>query len=165
MLADRVTVDGDLLRLDVETADFDVARLRQTADELSAGSGLLTDAGIKAIDAGIASYAGDYLPIWDEVERQTTGGRGSAGDLVRAVRTLMEDLHIQLLVRLARHYQARRDSPQAIPLLEEVLRSRPEREDVAQLLITEYRDTGQTMRAHQLETTYRPETAGRKRTD
>jgi DNA-binding SARP family transcriptional activator len=165
VLADRVKIDGDLLRLDVETAEFDVTRLRHTADELAAGSGLLTDAGIKAIEAGIALYAGKYLPIWDEVERQTTGGRGSAGDLVRAVRTLTEDLHMQLLVRLARHYQARRDSPQAIPLLEEVLRSRPEREDVAQLLIAEYRDTGQTMRAHQLETTYRPETAGTRRTE
>jgi len=165
VLADRVEVDGDLLRLDVETAEFDVARLRHTADELAAASGLLTDAGIQAIEAGIASYAGEYLPIWDEVERQTTGGRGSAGDLVRAVRTLTKDLHTQLLLRLARHYQARRDGPQAIPLLEEVLRSRPEREDVAQLLIAEYRDTGQTLRAHQLETTYRPETAGRKRTE
>ena len=119
----------------------------------------------EATEAGIASYAGEYLPIWDEVERQTTGGRGSAGDLVRAVRTLTQDLHTQLLLRLARHYQARRDGPQAIPLLEEVLRTRPEREDVAQLLIAEYRDTGQTMRARQLETTYRPEAAGRSRTE
>ena len=165
VLADRVKVDGDLLRLDLETAEFDVARLRDTADDLAAGNGLLSDAGIKAIEAGIAAYAGQYLPIWDEVERQTTGGRGSAGDLIRAVRTFTEDLHMQLLVRLARHYQARRDSPQAIPLLEEVLRSRPQREDVAQLLIAEYRDTGQTMRAHQLETTYRPETAGTRRTE
>jgi DNA-binding SARP family transcriptional activator len=165
ILADRVKVDGDLLRLDVETAEFDVTRLRHTADELAAGSGLLTDAGIKALEAGIASYAGEYLPIWDEVERQTTGGRGSAGDLIRAVRTLTEDLHTQLLLRLVSHYQARRDSPQAIPLLEEVLRSRPEREDVAQLLISEYRDTGQTIRAHQLEATYRPEIAGRKRAE
>jgi len=165
VLAGRVKVDGDLLRLGVETAEFDVARLRHTADELAAGSGLLTDTGIKAIEAGIASYAGQYLPIWDEVERQTTGGRGPAGDLVRAVRTFTEDLHMQLLVRLARHYQARRDSPQAIPLLEEVLRGRPEREDVAQLLIAEYRDTGQTMHAHQLETTYRPETAGTRRNE
>jgi plasmid stability protein len=165
VLADRVKVDGDLLRLDVETAEFDVARLRHTADELAAGSGLLTDAGIKAIEAGIASYVGEYLPIWDEVERQTTGGRGSAGDLVRAVRTLTEDLHLQLLLRLARHYRARRDNPRAIPLFEEVLRSRPERQDVAQLLIAEYRDTGQTLRAQQLETTYRLQTAGMKRTD
>jgi len=165
VLADRVKVDGDLLRLDLDTAEFDVARLRSTADDLAAGTGLLTETGIKAIEAGIASYAGEYLPIWDEVERQTTGGRGPAGDLVRAVRTLTEDLHMQLLVRLARHYHARRDGPQAIPLLEEVLRSRPEREDVAQLLIAEYRDTGQSMRAHQLETTYRSETAGRSRTE
>src|ERR1700737_1659556 len=165
VLADRVKVDGDLLRLDLETAEFDVARLRDTGDARAGGNGLLSDAGIKAIEAGIAAYAGQYLPIWDEVERQTTGGRGSAGDLVRAVRTLTEDLHMQLLVRLARHYQARRDSPQAIPLLEEVLRSRPEREDVAQLLIAEYRDTGQTMRAPQLKHTHRPETAGTRRTE
>jgi hypothetical protein len=81
------------------------------------------------------------------------------------VRTLTEDLHMQLLVRLARHYQARLDSAQVIPLLEEVLRSRPEREDVAPLLIAAYRDTGQTMRAQQLETTYRQEIAGRSRTE
>jgi len=165
VLADRVKVDGDLLRLDLETAEFDVVRLRHTADDLASEIGLLTDVGTKAIQAAIASCAGEYLPIWEDVERQTTGGRGSAGDLVRAVRSLTEDLHMQLLVRLARHYQARRDSPQAIPLLEEVLRSRPEREDVAQLLIAEYRDTGQSMRAHQLETTYRQETAGRSRTE
>ncbi len=157
VLADRVKVDGDLLRLDLETAEFDVARLRRVADDLTAGTGLLTDAGLKAIQLGIADYGGEYLPVWDEVERQTTNGRGSAGDLVRAVRTLTEDLHIQLLVRLADHYRARRDSAQAIPLLEEVLRRRPTREDVAQFLITDYRETGQTMRARQLETTYRSE--------
>jgi plasmid stability protein len=163
VLADRVKVDGDLLRLDVETADFDVAQLRHTADELAAGSGLLTDAGIKAIEVGIASYAGDYLPIWDEVERQTTGGRGSAGDLVRAVRTFADDVHTQLLVRLARHHEARHDSPQTIPLLEEVLRRRPEREDVAQILAAAYRDTGQMIRARQLETTYRSELVQQQR--
>jgi hypothetical protein len=157
VLADRVKVDGDLLRLDVEPAEFDAARLRQTADELAAGSGLLTDAGVKAIEAAIADYGGEYLPVWDEIERQTTGGRGSAGDLVRAVRMLAEDFRIQLIVRLAHHYRARRDSPQAIPLLEEVLRRRPEREDVAQFLISDYRETGQTMRARQLETTFRSE--------
>lgn len=157
VLADRVKVDADLLRLDLDMAEFDVARLRRIADDLAAGSGLLTDTGTEAIEAAIADYGGEYLPLWDEVERQTTGGRGSAGDLVRAVRTLAEDLHIQLLVRLAQHYQARRDSVQAIPLLEEVLRRRPEREDVAQLLMGDYRETGQTMRASQLETTYRSE--------
>jgi DNA-binding SARP family transcriptional activator len=163
VLADRVKVDGDLLRLDLDTAEFDVAKLRSTADDLAAGTGLLTDAGIKAIEVGIASYAGEYLPIWDEVERQTTGGRGPAGDLVRAVRTLTEDLQTQLLVRLARHHEARRDSPQTIPLLEEVLRRRPDREDVAQILMAAYRDTGQMTRARQLETTYRSEFAQAQR--
>jgi DNA-binding SARP family transcriptional activator len=165
VLADRVKVDGDLLRLDLDKAEFDVARLRRIADDLAASSGLLTDAGLKAIQLTIADYGGEYLPVWDEVERQTTNGRGSAGDLVRAVRTLTEDLHTQLLVRLADHYRARRDLPQAIPLFEEVLRRRPEREDVAQLLIAGYRDTGQTMRARQLETVYRLDQVQAQRTE
>ena len=157
ILADRVKVDGDLLSLDLETAEFDVARLRTTADDLAGGTGLLNEAATKAIAVAIASYAGEYLPVWDEVERQTTSGRGSAGDLIRAVRTLADDLHTQLLVRLARHHEARHDSPQTIPLLEEVLRRRPERDDVAQILTAAYRDTGQMIRARQLETTYRSE--------
>jgi DNA-binding SARP family transcriptional activator len=157
VLADRVKVDGDLLRLDLEGVEFDLARLRLIADDLASGNGLLTEAEIKAVQVAIADDAGEYLPGWDEVERQTTSGRGSAGELVRTVRTLADDLHIQLLVRLARHYEARRDSPQAIPFLEEVLRRRPEREDVAQLLVADYRETGQIGRARQLETTYRLE--------
>jgi hypothetical protein len=157
VLADRVKVDGDLLRLDLEGVEFDVARLRLIADDLASGNGLLTEAEIKAVKGAIADDGGEYLPAWDEVERQTTSGRGSAGELVRSVRTLADDLHIQLLVRLARHYEARRDSPQAIPLLEEVLRRRPERQDVAQLLVADYRETGQVVRARQLETTYRLE--------
>jgi DNA-binding SARP family transcriptional activator len=159
ILADRIKVDGDLLRLDLELAAFDVTRIRRTADDLAAGSGLLTDSGMTAVQAAIADCHGEYLPVWDEVERQTTSGRGSAGELVRAVRTLTEDLHIQLLIRLARHYEARRDSPQAIPLLEEALRRRPEREDVAHLLIEDYLETGQAMRAGQLERTYRSDFA------
>jgi hypothetical protein len=157
VLADRVKVDGDLLRLDLEGAEFDLARLRLIADDLASGNGLLTDAEIKAVQGAIAEDGGEYLPAWDEVERQTTSGRGSAGELVRTVRTLADDLHVQLLVRLAQHYEARRDSPQAIPLLEEVLRRRPEREDVAQFLVADYRETGQLMRSRQLETTYRLE--------
>lgn len=157
VLADRVKVDGDLLRLDLEGVEFDVARLHLIADDLASGNGLLTEAEIKAVQGAIADDGGEYLPAWDEVERQTTSGRGSAGELVRSVRTHADDLHIQLLVRLARHYEARRDSPQAIPLLEEVLRRRPEREDVAQLLVADYRETGQLMRARQLETRYRLE--------
>ena len=157
VLADRVKVDGDLLRLDLEGVEFDLARLRLIADDLASGNGLLTDADIKAVQGAIAEDGGEYLPAWDEVERQTTSGRGSAGELVRTVRTLADDLHVQLLVRLAQHYEARHDSPQAIPLLEEVLRRRPEREDVAQLLVADYRETGQLMRARQLETTYRLE--------
>lgn len=139
------------MRLDIEPAEFGIARLRQTTEGLAGGSGLLTEVGIKAIEVAIADCGGDYLPIWEEVERETTSGRGSADDLVRAVRALAEDFHIQLLVRLARHLQARRDGAQVIPLLEEVLRRRPDREEVAHLVIEAYREAGQTIRAQQLE--------------
>ncbi len=103
--------------------------LRQRMDDPGAGTGLLTEATIKATQVATADYGGEYLPVWEEVERETTSGRRSARDLVRAVRAaLAEDFHIQLLVRLTRHYQAPRDDAQAIPLLEEVLRRPPDRE-------------------------------------
>src|ERR1700694_3957967 len=120
VLADRVKVDGDLLRLDLEGVEFDVARLHLIADDLASGNGLLTEAEIKAVQGAIADDGGEDLPAWAEVERQTTSGRGSAGELVRSVRTHADDLHIQLLVRLARHYQARRDRPPTLPLPAEV---------------------------------------------
>ena len=162
VLAERIKIDGDLLWLEIETDEFDVARLRGTSEEF-AGTGLLTEVGVRVIQAALADYGGEYLPIWEEVERQTTSGRGSASDPVRAVRAVAEDFHIQLMLRLARHHQARRNDGDAIPLLEEVLRRRPDREDVAQLLTSVYRETGQMTRARQMEMTYRPEFAATER--
>ena len=157
VLAERIKMDGDLLQLEIEADEFDLGRLRRTVEEFATGSGLLTETGVKAIQRAIGDYGGEYLPIWDEIERQTTSGRGSASDLVRAVRALAEDFRLQLLMRLAHHHRARHDDAEAIPLLEEVLRRRPDREDVARLAMETYRETGQITRARQLETTYRPE--------
>jgi DNA-binding SARP family transcriptional activator len=163
-IAERIRLEGDLVRLEAAGTSFDVASLRNTADEWAAGTGLLPQDAVTELEMSAAACDGEYLPIWDELEERLTEGRGAAGELVRSVRQLVQDLQVRLVLRLAGHYQARRDLPHVIPLLEEVLRRRPDREDVANHLAAAYRQTGQLSRAEQLERTYRTDftPAGRR---
>ncbi len=154
-LAERIQTEGEYLRFGLEGTDFDVAALQAVVATWGAGTGLLPAEGLNAVETAAAAYGGEYLPIWDELEDQLTRGRGAAGGLVRTIRTLTEDVHTRLVLRLAHHHLARRDSPRAVPLLEEVLRRRPEREDAAHLLASTYRETGQANRARHVENAYR----------
>ncbi len=150
-LADRIQIDGEYVRFGLEGTDFDVAALQAVVETWGAGTGLLPAEGLNAMETAAAAYGGEYLPIWDELEDQLTRGRGAAGELVRTIRQRTEEAHMRLVLRLAHHHLARRDSPRALPLLEEVLRRRPEREDAAHLLATAYRETGQASRARHVE--------------
>jgi DNA-binding SARP family transcriptional activator len=163
-IAQRIRLEGDLVRLEAAGTSFDVASLQKTADEWASGTGLLPPDAVAELETSAAMCDGEYLPIWDELEERLTEGRGAAGELVRSVRQLVQDLQVRLVLRLAGHHQARRDLPHVIPLLEEVLRRRPDREDVANRLAAAYRQSGQSGRAEQLETTYRADftPAGRR---
>jgi DNA-binding SARP family transcriptional activator len=154
-IGERLRVGTEFVEFQLDATEFDVHIIRQTADEWAGRAGLLPRQGVAEVEAAMALYTGEYLPIWDELDQRLTGGRGAAGELVRSVRLLMEDAYIRLLIGLGHHYGARRDPRRGIPLLEEVLRRQPDREDVANLLAAAYRDTGQPSRARQLETTYR----------
>jgi len=153
VIAERIRVEGEFVRFELGGSQLDVASLREAADEWGPGTGLLPEEGIAELEAA-ANYGGEYLPIWDDLEQQLTRGRGAAGELVRNVRQLVEDLHTRLLLRLAFHHYARRDHGRLIPFLEEVLRRRPDREDAAGLLVSAYRETAQLHRAQQLESAY-----------
>ena len=156
-IAQRIRLEGDLVRLEPAGTSFDVASLRRTADEWASGTGLLPQDVVTEVESAIAMCDGEYLPLWDELEEKLTESRGAAGALVQSVRQLVQDIHVRLLLRLSHHHQARRELPRVIPLLEEVLRRRPDRQDVVSRLVAAYRQTGQVSRAEQLETTHRPE--------
>jgi hypothetical protein len=153
-LAARIEVSGEWVQFRLESTDLDVVSVRRAADEWDRSVGLLPDEGVVAVEARMADYAGEYLPIWDELERRITGGRGAGGELVRNVRLSAEHAYGRLLLRLAQHHGARRDFPRAIPLWEEVLRRNPEREDVVAQLLDAYRQTGQVDQARRLGTAH-----------
>ncbi len=154
-IAQRIRLEGDLVRFEPAGTSFDVASLRKTADEWAGSTGLLPQDVVTEIESAIPMCDGEFLPMWDELEEKLTQGRGAAGELVRSVRQLVQDIQLRLLLRLARHHEARRDLPRVIPLLEEVLRRRPDRQEVADRLVAAYRQAGQANRASQLESTYR----------
>jgi DNA-binding SARP family transcriptional activator len=155
VIAERIRVEGEFVRLEPAGTRLDVVSLRETAEEWGSSTGLLPQEGITDVEGATANCGGEYLPIWDELEQQLTRGRGAAGEVVRSIRQLVEGLHTSLLIRLAHHHHARRHHGHLIPLLEEVLRRRPDREDAASLLVSAYRETGQSNRAQQLENSYR----------
>jgi hypothetical protein len=161
-LAERIKLEWDMVRFDLKGTEFDVASIQKTAEEWGASTGLLPKEGVATIEAAVAASSGEYLPFWDELDYHVTRGRGAGGELIRSIRQSVGDTCTRLLVRLAEHYRARRDSARFIPLLEEVLRREPEREDLATLLAAAYRETGQTSRLRQLEIRY-PAGVGSKR--
>lgn len=153
-LTECIEITADTVKFKLDQTAVDVVFLRSAADEWDRRPGLLPADGITEIQGAMARYAGEYLPLWDELEERITGSRGVGGELVRSIRVFSEDAYSRLMLRLAQHYHARRDLPRAIPLWEEALRRGPEREDVAALLTAAYRQTGQPTRARRLEFVY-----------
>ncbi len=153
-IAGRVEVSGEWVQFRPEGVALDVLALLAAADAWDRTVGLLPDEGVPAIEARMADYAGEYLPIWDELERRVTGGRGTGGELVRTVRLSAERAYGRLLLRLARHHGARRDFARAVPLWEEVVRRDPGRADAVVQLIDAYRQTGQVDQARRLNSAH-----------
>ncbi len=149
-----VTAQGEFTQFNFEATLFDVASLREAADTWGTGTGLLSDEGFRNVVTSLESCAGEYLPLWEELEQQVTQGRGAAGELIRSIRQTTEGTHARLLMRLAHHHHARRDNARLIPILEEFLRRRPEYEEAATLLASAYLQTGQVTRANQLRSAY-----------
>jgi len=154
-LADRVVIEqDDSLRLDLTRCTLDLLRLRTLASECASKNGLLPTDLAEEASRMLDALKGEFLPGWDQLENEVTGGRGTAGDLVRDLRQKAEAARIDLLGALAANYIDRRDPARAIPLLEQALESRPDREDVARKLRAAYLQTGQTGRAAEIQRTH-----------
>src|SRR5450759_1539046 len=90
--------------------------------------------------------AGEFLPGWEQLEKEVNGARGAAGDLVRQLRQRAETARIDLMGALAANLIARQEPSRAIPLLEQALERQPGREDLARKLRAAYLETGQLAR-------------------
>jgi len=154
-LADRVVIEqDDSLRLDLSRCTVDLLRLRTLATECAGKNGLLPTDLAEEASRMLDALQGEFLPGWDQLENEVTGGRGTAGDLVRDLRQKAEAARVDLLGALAANYLDRREAARAIQLLEQALERQPEREDLARKLRDAYTETGQLARAQQLQEQY-----------
>ncbi len=149
-----ITLEEDFLRFDLDASSVDVVTLLDLARECAGREGLLSEALAAEVEGALVVAEGEFLPGWDEIEREVTGGRGSSRDLVRDLRGRAEDARVTLLGALAQNRIARRDAGRAIPLLEQALERRPDREDLALNLRAAYLETGQVGRAAALQREY-----------
>jgi len=107
----------------------------------------LVDAATDLLDES----AGEFLPGWEQLEKEVNGARGAAGDLVRQLRQRAETARVDLMGALAANHMARQEPSRAIPLLERALERQPDREDLARKLRAAYLETGQHARAAELQ--------------
>jgi DNA-binding SARP family transcriptional activator len=150
-LTSRLITDRTQLRLDLSKCSIDIVRLQSLAKQCAAKFGLMTS-DLEA-EAGriLDETEGEFLPDWAEIENETNGGRGAAGEYVRALRELAETARVELMGALAANHLARQEPRKAIPLLEQALERQPEREDLARKLRAAYLETGQHARAAELQ--------------
>jgi DNA-binding SARP family transcriptional activator len=151
-LAARMVVDLDeSVRLDLTQCSIDLLRLEEMAVECVAKEGILSPNLVDDATALLDGSAGEFLPGWDQLEKEVNGGRGAAGDLVRQLRQRAETARINLMGALAANHIARQEPSRAIPLLEQALERQPDREDLARRLRAAYLETGQHLRAIEIQ--------------
>lgn len=151
-LAARMVVDQDeSVRLDLTQCSIDLLRLEEMAAEGVAKEGIMSPNLVDDATVLLDGSAGEFLPGWDQLEKEVNGGRGAAGDLVRQLRQRAETARIDLMGALAANHIARQEPGRAIPLLEQALERQPDREDLARKLRAAYLETGQLTRAADLQ--------------
>jgi hypothetical protein len=151
-LAARMVVDQDeSVRLDLTQCSIDLIRLEEMAAECVAKEGILSPNLVDDATVLLDGSAGEFLPGWEQLEKEVNGARGAAGDLVRQLRQRAETARIDLMGALAANHIARQEPSRAIPLLEQALERQPHREDLARKLRAAYLETGQLARAAELQ--------------
>ena len=123
-------------------------------DTDDAKNGMLTNDLAAEASRALDETEGEFLPDWEEIENETNGGRGAAGEYVRALRELVQTAGVELMGALAANHVARQEPRKAIPLLEQALERQPDREDLARKLRAAYLETGQHARATELQKDY-----------
>jgi len=150
-LTSRLTTDRTHLSLDLSKCNIDIVRLQELAKQCLAKQGMLTSDLAAEASRILDETEGEFLPAWDEIEKETNGGRGAAAEYVRALRGIADTARVELLGALAANHLARQEPSKAIPLLEQALERQPEREDLARKLRAAYLETGQHLRAIEIQ--------------
>jgi hypothetical protein len=153
-LSERLQVDDQFVSMELSGCRFDAAHVVALATECRDKPGLLSSELVEEAHVALAESSGEFLPAWDELEQRITGQRGAASEIVAEVRQQVAAAGVDLLAALGAHYLARREPERAVTQLEEALRRRPDREDLAMKLAAAYQESGQPRRTEQLSREY-----------
>ena len=151
VLASRLTVDRQAMRLDLSNCSIDVVRLQEVARQCADQKGMLTSDLVAEARRMLDETEGEFLPGWEEIQAEANGGQGAAKEYVRALREVAETARVDLMGALAANHLARQEPRKAITLLENGLEHQPDREDLARKLRAAYLETGQHARAAELQ--------------
>jgi DNA-binding SARP family transcriptional activator len=150
-LTSRLITDRTQLRLDLAKCSIDIVRLQEIAKHCGAKQGMLSSDLAAEANRVLDETEGEFLPGWEEIETETNGGRGGAAEYVRTLRQVADTARVDIMGALAANHLARQEPRKAIPLLEQALERQPEREDLARRLRAAYLETGQHLRAIEIQ--------------
>jgi len=136
--------------IDLKRIDLDAIRLLSLAEKLRARSGMIDSRQAESIQAMLASTTGEFLSGFSDLEQDVTEARGSAGELVRELRSEIAGAFADLALALADYCNALDQPARAIPYLAGARRDRADRQDLARALVVAYLRTGQTAAADQV---------------
>jgi hypothetical protein len=150
-LTSRLITGRTHLSLDLSKCRIDIVRLQELAKQCVAKDGMLTNDLAAEASRVLDETDGEFLPDWEEIENETNGSRGAAAEYVRALREIADTARVELMGALAFNHMARQEPRKAIPLLEQALERQPEREELARKLRAAYLETGQHLRAIEIQ--------------
>ncbi len=155
LIAALVHISRTHVWLELDGADFDVARLRDVVNRVRQ-RGSMIDAELAAeIQAVLDETDGkEFLPGFEDLESKVNGGNGTAGHLVAQARELIANQRAELVRALAEYQEAIGHPEAAIAHLQAALDALPGRQDLARLLVVAYLRTGQTARASEIRRQY-----------
>ena len=110
----------------------------------------------------LAATRGEFLAGFEDLQYRVTQSNGTAGEVVAAARQLIANQRADLTRALTEYLDATGQVKEAIPHLKDALELLPERQDLAQLLVAAYLQTGQTACASELRSAYNLSLEGNK---
>jgi hypothetical protein len=153
-LAGRIEIDSDYVGFGLSGCDVDVRRVQGLVEQIARQDGPLSDELLDQVTEGVRASRAEFLPGWEEIERRAIGAASGAEEAVFDVRNQVVAAYVSLVSAAATAHLTRRRPELAVADLEEALRRRPERHDLARLLAESYRQAGQRGRAASLRDEY-----------
>ncbi len=140
--------NDELIGFDLDGVDADYVELTTLAQQIRVGSGSIADDLVARAQAVLSAVGPDeFLPGFEDIEKRATNGRGIAGQVVAEVRSRIDNQRADVAVAVGEALLDRGQAAQAVTLLEPINNRSEDRDDVARILSTAFRELGQHDRA------------------